>query len=143
MAEKSQFITFAQSLNQLEKLYTAPTSLSYPPLPSYPLSLPFSFAADIQYDGISEDLWKSGVAMNHGYDVSGHNVVILQISKHKKDRDTSRNMMIRKWIAFCYEMHVGDGEGGLRGGKEKGGADKINIYNCKPVPVEIHSLFSY
>ena len=56
------------------------------------------------------------MAMNHGYDVSGHNVVILQISKHRKD--SKRGEMIRKWIAFCYEMHVGNGEGGEReGGK--------------------------
>ena len=44
------------------------------------------------------------MAMNHGYDATGQNVVILQISKHKKD--SKKALMIRKWVAFCYEMQV-------------------------------------
>lgn len=44
------------------------------------------------------------MAMNHGFDMTGQNVVILNISRHKKD--SSKAVMLRKWITFCFEMHV-------------------------------------
>lgn len=80
---------------------------------------------DIKYDDIDEELWKSGMAMNRGYDAAGQNVVILQISKHRKD--SKKAAMLRKWIAFCYEMHVrkqlslGGRGGGWRGRGREGG----------------------
>ena len=47
------------------------------------------------------------MALNHGYDVTGQNVVILSIAKHRKD--AKKAPMLRKWIAFSYEMHVSVG----------------------------------
>lgn len=44
------------------------------------------------------------MALNHGFDAAGQNVVILCIAKHRKN--SKKAEMIRKWIAFCYEMHV-------------------------------------
>lgn len=44
------------------------------------------------------------MAVNHGYDITGQNVVILNIAKHRKD--SKKGPMLRKWIAFNYEAHV-------------------------------------
>lgn len=44
------------------------------------------------------------MAVNHGYDATGQNIVILNIAKHRKD--SKKAPMLRKWIAFSYEMHV-------------------------------------
>lgn len=58
--------------------------------------------------------------MTHGYDAAGQNVVILNISKHRKD--SKKALMLRKWIAFCYEAHVS--ENGL-GRREVDGRDGV------------------
>ena len=71
--------------------------------PSHPTPFPW-FPLDIKFEDIDQSLWKSGMAMNHGFDVTGQNVVILNIAKHRKD--AKKAPMLRKWIAFSYETHV-------------------------------------
>jgi hypothetical protein len=81
-------------------------ALSLPLLPFLP-SLPSphpSLSSDIKFEDIDESLWKSGMAATHGFDSTGQNVVMLNISMHRKN--AKRAPMIRKWIAFCYEMQV-------------------------------------
>ena len=62
------------------------------------------FASDIKLEDIDDSLWRSGVAMNHGLDRNDHNIIILDISKHKKD--SKKAIMVQKWIAFCFEVQV-------------------------------------
>jgi len=42
--------------------------------------------------------------MNHGLDKNGHNVVILNISKHRKD--SKKALKLQRWIAFSFEMQA-------------------------------------
>ena len=62
------------------------------------------YLLDIKFEEIDEALWRSGMAMNHGFDKNGHNVVILNISKHKKD--SKKALKLQRWIAFSFEMQV-------------------------------------
>lgn len=79
------------------QLTTYPLLSSFPPFPSL----------DLKFEDIDESLWKSGMAINHGFDAKGQNVVILNIAMHRKD--SKKAPMLRKWIAFSYEMHVSSG----------------------------------
>lgn len=56
---------------------------------------------DIKFEEIDEELWRSGMAQNHGLDRDGNNITILNIYMHKKDN--KKAPMLRKWISFCFE----------------------------------------